>query len=142
MLEIRHLRKHFGNKVVLKDITLTINKGEVVCIIGQSGHGKSVIIKNIMGLIVPDGGEILFEGEVISSPTMRPEDFSSVRKRFGMLFQGAALFDSMTVGENIAFPLREHTTLTTDQINKIIADNLEMVGLQNIEHVKIGRAHV
>ncbi len=135
MIEIKHLRKHFGNKVVLKDINLTVGKGEIVCVIGQSGHGKSVIIKNIMGLIIPDGGEILFEGQVISSPTMRPEDFAPARKRFGMLFQGAALFDSMTVGENIAFPLREHTNHTTEEINKIIVDNLEMVGLQNIEHV-------
>ena len=135
MLKIEHLRKHFGSKVVLSDINLELQKGEVLSIIGQSGHGKSVILKNIMGLIIPDGGQILFEGKVISSPTTRDKDFANVRKRFGMLFQGAALFDSMTVGENIAFPLREHSNLSTKEINKIIAEGLEMVGLKNIEQV-------
>ncbi len=135
MLKIEHLRKHFGAKVVLRDINLEMGKGDVLSIIGQSGHGKSVILKNIMGLIIPDGGQIIFENEVISSPNTKEREFSKVRKRFGMLFQGAALFDSMTVGENIAFPLREHTELSTKEINKIIAEGLEMVGLKNIEHV-------
>ncbi len=135
MLIIEHLRKHFGNKEVLKDVNLEVNKGEIMAIIGQSGHGKSVILKNIMGLMIPDGGRILFEGEVISSPTMKKNEFDSVRKRFGMLFQGAALFDSMTVGENIAFPLRERTHLSNDEINKTIVEVLEMVGLKGIENV-------
>lgn len=134
-LKIEHLKKHFGKKVVLRDINLEINKGEVVAIIGQSGYGKSVILKNIMGLMLPDGGSIVFEGEVISSPTKKATEFQEVRKKFGMLFQGAALFDSMTVGENIAFPLREHTNLEEDEINKIITDVLQMVGLKGIEEV-------
>lgn len=135
MLKIEHLKKHFGNKEVLKDINLEVNKGEVMAIIGQSGYGKSVILKNIMGLMIPDGGRIIFEGEIISSPTMKSNEFDKSRKRFGMLFQGAALFDSMSVGENIAFPLRERTTLHEDEINKTIVDVLEMVGLQGIENV-------
>lgn len=135
MLKIEHLRKHFGNNEVLKDVNLEVAKGEVMAIIGQSGYGKSVILKNIMGLMIPDGGSILFEGEVISSPTMKYNEFDKVRKRFGMLFQGAALFDSMTVGENIAFPLRERTDMPEDEINKTIVEVLEMVGLKGIEKI-------
>ncbi len=135
MLKIEHLKKHFGSKVVLRDVNLNVDKGEVVAIIGQSGHGKSVILKNIMGLMLPDGGRILFDNEIISSPTKKSSDFEKVRKRFGMLFQGAALFDSMTVGENIAFPLREHTTEPEESINKTVANVLEMVGLRGIENV-------
>lgn len=135
MLKIEHLRKHFGSNNVLSDINLEVNKGEVMVIIGASGHGKSVILKNIMGLMIPDGGRIIFEGEVISSPTMKSNEFGKVRSRFGMLFQGAALFDSMNVGENIAFPLRERTTMSEEEINKVIVDVLEMVGLHGIEEV-------
>ncbi len=135
MLKIEHLRKHFGVKEVLKDVNLEVDKGEVMAIIGQSGHGKSVILKNVMGLMLPDGGRILFEGEVISSPTMKSNEFDKVRNRFGMLFQGAALFDSMTVGENISFPLRERTDMTEEDINKTIVDVLEMVGLHGIQQV-------
>jgi phospholipid/cholesterol/gamma-HCH transport system ATP-binding protein len=135
MLKIEHLKKHFGPKVVLRDISLEIGKGEIMAIIGQSGHGKSVILKNIMGLMLPDGGRILYNGDVISSPTKRSSDYDKVRRRFGMLFQGAALFDSMSVGENIAFPLREHTNSKEKEINKTVAEVLEMVGLQGIENV-------
>ena len=135
ILKIEHLKKHFGSNQVLVDVNLDVYKGEVVCIIGQSGHGKSVILKNIMGLMLPDGGQIFFEGEVISSPTKRSNEFERVRKRFGMLFQGAALFDSMTVGENIAFPLRERTGMSEEEINKTIVSVLEMVGLHGIELV-------
>lgn len=134
-LKIEHLKKHFGSNQVLIDVNIEINKGEIISIIGQSGHGKSVILKNIMGLMLPDGGRILFEGEIISSPTTRSEDFEKVRKRFGMLFQGAALFDSMTVGENIAFPLRERTSISEKEIKKTIVDVLAMVGLHGIEGV-------
>jgi phospholipid/cholesterol/gamma-HCH transport system ATP-binding protein len=129
-LEIEHLKKHFGNQLVLDDVNLKINKGEIVCIIGQSGGGKSVILKHVMGLILPDGGRILLDGEEISSPTKKSSDFNKVRKRLGMLFQGAALFDSKNVGENIAFPLREHTKYSETQIQSVLADALEMVGLQ------------
>jgi phospholipid/cholesterol/gamma-HCH transport system ATP-binding protein len=130
MLTIEHLKKRFGNQLVLDDISLEINKGEVMCIIGQSGGGKSVILKHIIGLMIPDGGRIFIDGEEISSPLKKPSDFERVRTRMGMLFQGAALFDSKSVGENIAFPLREHTEYTEEKIGEIVAEALEMVGLQ------------
>lgn len=133
MLSIEHLRKHFANHVVLDDVNLDVQRGEVLSIIGQSGMGKSLILKHIIGLLIPDGGRVLLEGEEISSPTMRQADYDKVRKRFGMLFQGAALFDSKTVGENIAFPLREHTSLNEGEIRDKVAESLHMVGLQGIE---------
>ncbi len=130
MLKIEHLKKHFGNQIVLDDINLEINRGQIICIIGQSGSGKTVLFRHIIGLIFPDGGRILLDKEVISYPNMKPSEFSKSRKRFGILFQGAALFDSMNVGENLAFPLRERTDLTTEEIDKIIGESLEMVGLR------------
>jgi phospholipid/cholesterol/gamma-HCH transport system ATP-binding protein len=133
MLKIEHLRKRFGKHIVLDDVNLEVNRGEVLSIIGQSGMGKSIILKHIVGLIMPDGGRVLLEGVEISSPTKRQRDFAEVRKRFGMLFQGAALFDSKTVGENIAFPLREHTDLGEDEIQTKVARALAMVNLQGIE---------
>lgn len=135
ILKIEHLRKHFNNKVVLHDININFYRGEITCIIGQSGHGKSVILKNIMGLIIPDGGRIIFEGAVISTPTAKESDFEKVRQRFGMLFQGSALFDSMTVGDNIAFPLRERYHLSEDEIKDTVTDVLALVGLHGIEQV-------
>jgi phospholipid/cholesterol/gamma-HCH transport system ATP-binding protein len=130
MLQVEHLKKHFGNQVVLNDINLTVDKGDVLCILGQSGSGKTVLFRHIIGLLFPDGGRILLDGKEISNPTTKPADFDRVRKRFGILFQGAALFDSMDVGENLAFPLREHTKLTEREINREICDALEKVGLR------------
>lgn len=133
MLKIEHLRKHFGKQVVLDDISLEVNRGEVLSIIGQSGMGKSIILKHIVGLIIPDGGRVVLDGEEVSSPAMHQRDFDKHRRRFGMLFQGAALFDSKSVGENIAFPLREHTTMSVEEIRDRVAESLAMVGLQGIE---------
>lgn len=130
MLKIEHLKKHFGNQIVLDDINLEIKKGQITCIIGQSGSGKTVLFRHIIGLIFPDGGRILLDKEVISYPNMKSSEFKKSRKRFGILFQGAALFDSMSVGENLAFPLREHTSFTTEEIDKIVGESLEMVGLR------------
>lgn len=130
MLKIEHLKKHFGTQVVLDDINLEISKGEITCIIGQSGSGKTVLFRHIIGLIFPDGGQVLLDDVVISSPTVKPSEFDRYRNRFGILFQGAALFDSMSVGENLGFPLREHTKLTEKEIGKIIGESLEMVGLK------------
>jgi phospholipid/cholesterol/gamma-HCH transport system ATP-binding protein len=130
LLQVEHLRKRFGNQLVLDDISFTADKGEIVSLIGESGGGKSVILKNIIGLLVPDGGRILFKGQVIASPHLRPQDTRHLRRHFGMLFQGAALFDSKNVGENIAFPLREHSDRTEEQINETVADALQKVGLK------------
>ncbi len=132
MLKIEHLKKHFGKQTVLDDINLTIDKGEITCIIGQSGSGKTVLFRHIIGLIFPDGGRILLDGKVISYPGIKPSEFNETRKRFGILFQGAALFDSMNVGENLAFPLRERTPLSETEIQNVIAESLERVGLQEI----------
>jgi phospholipid/cholesterol/gamma-HCH transport system ATP-binding protein len=137
LLKIEHLKKHFGSQVVLDDINLEVGKGEIHCIIGQSGSGKTVLFRHIIGLIFPDGGLISLENEVISSPTTRSVDFNRFRRRFGILFQGAALFDSMNVGENLAFPLREHTDLTEQEIQKIVGESLEMVGLKEIFKTKM-----
>lgn len=130
MLKIEHLKKHFGNQVVLDDINLEIKKGDITCIIGQSGSGKTVLFRHIIGLMVPDGGRVLLDNDVILYPNMKLSDFNKTRKRFGILFQGAALFDSMDVGENLAFPLREHTNHTEQEIERIICESLEMVGLK------------
>ncbi len=130
LLQIEHLRKRFGGQIVLDDINLDVNKGEILAIIGQSGSGKTVLFRHIIGLMFPDAGRILHDGEVISSPTTKAADFDKYRKRFGILFQGAALFDSMNVGENLAFPLRELTGLSEAEIVKIVGESLEKVGLK------------
>jgi phospholipid/cholesterol/gamma-HCH transport system ATP-binding protein len=133
ILKIEHLRKNFGSHVVLDDVNLELKKGEILSIIGQSGQGKSLILKHIIGLLIPSGGRILLDEKEISSPKKKQSDFNKIRKRFGMLFQGAALFDSMNVGENIGFPLREHTDHSDEEIKRITTEALEMVGLRDIE---------
>lgn len=132
MIKLEHLKKHFKKIEVLRDVNLSVEKGETMVVIGRSGQGKSVILKHIMGLLQPDGGRVLVEGEEISSPNR--VDLYRIRKKLGMLFQGAALFDSMTVGDNLAFALREHTDFSEKEIMSIVAEKLEMVGLRGIEH--------
>jgi len=137
LLQIEHLRKRFGSQVVLDDVNLEVNKGEILCIIGQSGSGKTVLFRHIIGLLFPDSGRILLDGEEISSPAMRPSDFDKYRRRFGILFQGAALFDSMNVGENLAFSLREHTGMNETEIQSVVGESLEKVGLKEIFKTKM-----
>lgn len=128
LIELRGLQKSFGHQRVLKEVNLTVNKGETMVVIGTSGGGKSVILKHCIGLLQPDGGEVVVDGKVISSPTHI--DVQTIRKRMGMLFQGAALFDSMNVGENIKFALREHNRqLTENQLDEIVAEKLHMINL-------------
>ena len=136
MLKIEHLRKHFGSHVVLDDVSIEIKRGEVLCIIGQSGMGKSVILKHIIGLILPDGGRITLDGVEICSPTFKPRDFQKVRRRLGMLFQGAALFDSMTVAENVGFAFRRERSLPEEEVRRKVAEVLEMVDLPGTEDKK------
>lgn len=133
MIKISGLKKFFGPKRVLDGVDLDIDKGKITVIIGRSGEGKSVLIKHIIGLLKPDEGRILLDGQEISS--MSERDWGEVRKRFGMLFQGAALFDSMTVGENVGFPLKEHTDLGDEDIMKIVGEKLRRVGLVGVEHM-------
>jgi len=133
MIKISGLKKYFGTKRVLDGVDLDIDKGKITVIIGRSGEGKSVLIKHIIGLLRPDDGQILLDGQEISS--MNERDWDEVRKRFGMLFQGGALFDSMTVGENVGFPLKEHTDLADEDIMKVVDEKLRRVGLVGVEHM-------
>lgn len=133
-IEIRDLTKGFGDKKILTGVNLNIAKGITLVIIGRSGCGKSVLLKHIIGLLKPDSGEILIEGKDIVN--MDEKEIYEVRKRFGFLFQGAALFDSMNVEENIGLALKENTNLPKEKISSIVAEKLEMVGLPNIQKMK------
>jgi len=134
MIEIIDLHKSFNGKPVLNGVNLTINTGETLTIIGRSGEGKSVLIKHIIGLLKPDKGRILIDGQNIGNYKSR--QMAALRKRFGMLFQGSALFDSMTVEENVGLGLREHTDYSESQIKAIIGEKLSQVDLFNVEHIK------
>lgn len=134
MLEIRGLSKAFNGVPVLRDVHLTVNRGETVVIIGQSGCGKSVLLKHVIGMLRPDAGSVIVEG--VDVTTASKEQLQDVRKKFGMLFQGAALFDSMTVLENVGFGLYEHSTLSDDDIRRRVTENLALVGLEGIEDKK------
>jgi phospholipid/cholesterol/gamma-HCH transport system ATP-binding protein len=134
MITIRGLRKRLGTKQVLDGVDLDVEAGETVVVLGPSGTGKSVLLKHIIGLMKPDEGSIEIEGEDIAH--MDEAELNRVRKRFGMLFQGAALFDSLTVGENVALPMREHLKLPEAEIRRRVAERLSWVGLQGVEDMK------
>ena len=131
MIEIIDLHKSFGNFEVLKGVNLKIEKGKITAIIGKSGEGKTVLVKHIVGLLKPDRGKVIIDGVDITKLSERGLD--KIRRRFGMLFQESALFDSMTVGENVAFPLREHTNLKEAEIKALVKKKLEMVRLFGVE---------
>src|SRR3989304_6095150 len=131
MIEIKNLTKTFKGKKVLNNINLTIEKGKVTVIIGGSGQGKSVILKHIIGLMKPDSGEVLIDGVDITK--LDDKELNEVRKKFGFVFQFAALFDSMTVGENVGFGLFENTKMKLQDINKIVRERLLDVGLKDVE---------
>jgi len=133
MIRIRNLHKSFGDNKVLRGINLEVEDGETVTIIGGSGCGKSVLLKHIVGLLKPDAGEIEVDSQEITRLGM--EKLAEVQKRFGMLFQGAALFDSLTVGENVAFGLRMLTDLGEREIKERVAEKLSLVGLEGIEEL-------
>ena len=134
MIEVRDLKKSFGPQRVLDGVNFKIQKGEPIVIIGASGGGKSVLLKHIVGLMRPDAGEVTIEGEPISR--MKERDLIRVRKKFGMVFQSAALFDSMTVEENVAFVLRRENELSAREIDEKVADVLEMVELSGTQKKK------
>jgi phospholipid/cholesterol/gamma-HCH transport system ATP-binding protein len=134
MIEIRGLRKKLGAKQVLDGVDLDIRTGETVVVLGPSGTGKSVLLKHILGLMSADAGSIEVGGEQVVGK--RENDLFEIRKKFGMLFQGSALFDSMTVGENVALSLREHTDLGEDAIQTRVKERLEWVGLKGVEAMK------
>lgn len=134
MIEVRGLNKRFGSHAILDGVSFRIEKGESVVIIGRSGGGKSVLLKHLIGLLQPDAGEVLIEGENIVA--MNERELLRIRRKFGMLFQGAALFDSMTVAENVGFAFRRERTLPSREIRRKVAEVLEMVDLPGIEDKK------
>lgn len=128
MIQLRQLKKSFGTQAVLNGLNLHIPQGKITVIIGRSGEGKSVLLKHLMGLILPDSGEVVVDGVDIAK--MRDDELFTMRRKFGMLFQNAALFDSMTVFENIAFPLREHGNMKKGPIKDRVYELLGLVGLK------------
>jgi phospholipid/cholesterol/gamma-HCH transport system ATP-binding protein len=134
MIEIRDLKKSFDNNQVLLGVNLVINKGETLVIIGRSGCGKSVLLKHIIGLMKPDEGQVIIEGRDIAKISIK--ELYKLRAKFGFLFQGAALFDSMDVGENVGLALKENTRMKPAEIRKVVAEKLELVGLPGTEKMK------
>jgi len=134
IISVKNIFKSFQSKKVLTGISIDIRKGEIFVIIGPSGCGKSVLLKHIMGLLKPDSGEIYYNGLDVTK--FGESDLNKMRIKFGMLFQGAALFDSLTVGENISFGLREHTDKPKEEIDRIVNEKLELVGMPGIADLK------
>ncbi|MFO0596245.1 MAG: ABC transporter ATP-binding protein [Myxococcaceae bacterium] len=132
MIEIRDLHKSFGDHKVLTGINLEIPPGSTLVILGGSGSGKTVLMKHMIGLLKPDQGQVIVDGEDIVP--MGALELEKLRRKFGMVFQAAALFDSMTVYENVSFPLREHRKdLPEEQMRELVRQKLSIVGLKNVE---------
>jgi phospholipid/cholesterol/gamma-HCH transport system ATP-binding protein len=131
LIELRNVHKRFGRLVVLNGVSLSIEEGQSLVVIGASGSGKSVMLKHIVGLLKPDKGEVWYDGRRIDTASERELD--AVRQEFGFLFQMGALFDSLSVGENVAFPLVEHTRKTPDEIARLVKQKLAMVGLDGTQ---------
>ncbi|HEX6791350.1 MAG TPA: ABC transporter ATP-binding protein [Candidatus Krumholzibacteria bacterium] len=129
-IECHDVWKSFERKRVLRGLSLAIEPGETLVIIGQSGTGKSVLLKHIVGLLAPDRGTILVDG--INVPKLSHKKLFELRMRFGMVFQSAALFDSLTVNENVGLAMREHTDMTDEEITRLCEEKLHMVGLDNV----------
>jgi phospholipid/cholesterol/gamma-HCH transport system ATP-binding protein len=129
-ITLEKISKSFGKQMVLDELDLTLESKKITVIIGRSGGGKSVLLKHIIGLVKPDSGRILVDNIDIS--TLNEAEMNEIRKNFGMLFQDAALFDSMTVGENVAFPLKEHRRLPKKEMERIITEKLLQVGLTGV----------
>lgn len=131
IVEFRNVWKRYSGRDVLAGVSLNVLRGEVLCILGPSGTGKSVALRHINGLTMPDDGDVRVFGESIVG--LSEEALSPVRRRVAMLFQGGALFDSMTVEQNIAFPMQEHTTKMPEEIAALVSEKLTMVGLPGIQ---------
>lgn len=134
MIEIINLCKSFNGHMVLNNLNLNINTGETTVIIGRSGCGKSVLLKHIIGLMKPDDGQILIDGKDVAK--MDEKELNALRMQFGMLFQGAALFDSLNVLENVGFNMIEHSSASRVEIEKRVKECLALVGLKGIEEKK------
>ncbi|MCK4534129.1 MAG: ABC transporter ATP-binding protein [Syntrophobacterales bacterium] len=131
MIKLVDIHKSFGRQRVLDGVNLEIEDGKTTVIIGGSGGGKSVLLKHIIGLLKPDSGQVFVDGVDVAS--LNDRDLNEIRKKFGMLFQEAALFDSMNVMENVAFPLKEHTRKKEKEIREIVKERLKAVGLTGVE---------
>lgn len=134
MIEVRDVRKNFGSQEVLRGVSLQIDTGEAVVIIGRSGGGKSILLKHLIGLLQPDAGEVLVHGRDLAH--LGERELLTIRRKFGMLFQTAALFDSQTVYENVSFVLRREGRHTTAEMRRLVAEALAMVELEGIEEKK------
>jgi phospholipid/cholesterol/gamma-HCH transport system ATP-binding protein len=136
IIRFSHVKKRFGPKIIFNDLSLELRRGETTTILGPSGSGKSVMLKILIGLIAKDAGSIEFDGEDISN--LGDHDYTAVRRRIAYLFQGAALFDSFSVGENVAYGLREQywKTMTEGEIQARVAQSLELVGLPGIQEMR------
>lgn len=132
-IEIQQLYKSFGAHQVLKGIDLQVEEGKTTVILGASGSGKSVLMKHMIGLLRPDRGRVIIDG--IDTSNLSQRELDRLRAKFGMVFQGAALFDSLTVGENVAFPLREHRRLAESEIRRLVAEKLKIVDLEGVEQL-------
>jgi phospholipid/cholesterol/gamma-HCH transport system ATP-binding protein len=132
-IECRKVFKSFGTKTVLRGVDLDVARGETMVILGASGSGKTVLLKHMNGLLSPDFGAVIVDDNDIAP--LDEDRLLEIRKEVGMVFQGSALFDSLTIGENVAFPLHEHTSLTPREIEQKVSEMLSLVGLQGIEHL-------
>lgn len=133
MIKIVNLYKSFGQNKVLQGVDLTIERGETLVIIGQSGSGKSVLVKHLIGIIKPDRGKIFVDGVEIVN--LKEDELHKIRRKFGMLFQGAALFDSMTVAQNVSFGLERYTNYQPGKIQEVVEESLAKVGLKGVENL-------
>ena len=132
-VEFEDVYKAYGSKEVLRGVNLQVYRGEVLVILGGSGTGKSVTLRHMLGLEAPDSGRVIVEEENVTD--LAEEELYRIRKKFGMLFQSAALFDSMNVFENVAFPLREHTEMSEDEIARAVREKLDLVNLPHTENL-------
>src|SRR5207237_5566232 len=134
VIEVADLVRKFGDRAVINDISFNVHRGETLVIMGGSGCGKSTLLRHIIGSMKPTSGSVKIFGQEIT--TMNERELADVRRRFGMLFQSGALLASLTVGENVALPLLQHSDNSVDEIEQIVEEKLQMVGLSGVEELK------
>src|ERR1700675_2367778 len=134
VIEVSNLVRKFGDRTVINDISLNVRRGETLVIMGGSGCGKSTLLRHIIGSMKPTSGSVKIFGDEIT--TMNDREIADVRRRFGMLFQSGALLASLTVGENVALPLLQHTDLSAEEVQETVTQKLQMVGLTGFENLK------